>query len=68
VKAAMNTGTALHRGGCRGETTMKKQSASRHSTAKVPRGRRAANADADEMNQATGDQFEREGMGIAPKE
>jgi hypothetical protein len=46
-------------------TTMKASQNSRAKT-KRPSGRRGAKP--DEMNQATVDEFEREGMGIAPKE
>ena len=35
---------------------------------KIPRGRRGAKPVDDNQNQATSDEFEREGMGVAPKE
>jgi len=42
--------------------------APKDSKAKVPRARRRGAAKGDEMNQATTRDFEREDMGIAPKE
>ena len=45
-----------------------KQSAPKHSKAKLPRGRRNARAGGEEMNQATTHDFDREELGIAPKE
>lgn len=47
---------------------MKKATPSKRSPAKTPRGRQGGKADANQMNQATSDEFEREGMGVAPKE
>jgi hypothetical protein len=53
----------LHREG-RGFQAMK----SKANKPRVPRGKGGRKIDADETNQATGAEFEREGMGIAPKE
>jgi hypothetical protein len=44
---------------------MKKPKSSRP---RPPRGRRGGKADAADMNQATTEEFEREDMGVAPKE
>ena len=38
------------------------------SKAKLPRGRTGKKPNEAQLNQATSDEFEREGMGIAPKE
>ena len=35
---------------------------------KLPRGRAGSPTDPNELNQATAKDFEREGMGVAPKE
>jgi hypothetical protein len=35
---------------------------------KLPRGRRGQKVDSGKANQATSEEFEREGMGVAPKE
>lgn len=45
-----------------------KKAAPKRSSAKTPRARRGARVQPGEMNEATGEEFEREGMGIAPKE
>jgi hypothetical protein len=45
---------------------MKTELRSKHP--KPARKRAAPKAGTNDMNQATGDEFEREGMGIAPKE
>jgi hypothetical protein len=47
---------------------MTKASDQSRAKAKSPRGRKGAKRDAASMNQATTDEFEREDMGIAPKE
>jgi hypothetical protein len=46
-------------------TTTKQDSKSKP---KVPRGKRGKTPGDDELNQATADEFDREGMGVAPKE
>jgi hypothetical protein len=45
-----------------------KQTAPKHSKAKLPRGRRDHSPHAEDANRATTGDFEREDMGIAPKE
>jgi hypothetical protein len=47
---------------------MKKQSPAKHSKARTPHGRPGAKSGQNSMNQATTSDFEREEMGIAPKE
>jgi hypothetical protein len=47
---------------------MKKSAIPKHSKAKTPGGRRGAKAGVEDMNQATTGDFEREELGIAPKE
>lgn len=47
---------------------MKKASSAKRAAPKTPRGRKGVKPDAAEINQATTDEFEREDMGIAPKE
>jgi hypothetical protein len=45
-----------------------KDSQAIRATPKVPRGRRGKAPHDDKLNQATADDFEREGRGVAPKE
>jgi hypothetical protein len=45
-----------------------KDSQAIRATPKVPRGRRGKPPRDNQLNQATADDFEREGMGVAPKE
>jgi hypothetical protein len=46
----------------------KKSSPSKRSAAKLPPGRKSTKAGTADLNQSTTDEFERENMGIAPKE
>ena len=59
-----NPGTGSDAGGCTGM----KQPAPKRSKAKAPREHGGARPNGNAMNQATTDDFEREDMGIAPKE
>ena len=59
------TGTLLRRGGFRRAMTKNKQSQPKP---KQPRGRRTGHPTNHKLNQATTDEFEQEGMGVAPKE
>jgi hypothetical protein len=47
---------------------VKKATSAKTAAPKTPRGRKGGKPDATEVNQATSDEFEREHMGIAPKE
>jgi hypothetical protein len=47
---------------------MKKATSSKRTAPKTPRGRKGVKPKSGEINQATTDEFEREDMGIAPKE
>jgi len=52
----------------RAVAALMKQSSNKKSKPKTPHGRRGGKAAKGDSNQATTDDFEREDMGIAPKE
>ena len=60
----MGAGTLARRGGSRGM----KQPTPKRPSAKIPRGRRTAKPVIATANKPTTAEFEREDMGIAPKE
>jgi hypothetical protein len=41
---------------------------SRRAKPKLPQGRKGASRSSEDRNEATAEEFEREGMGVAPKE